>query len=706
LTSGGAGRALWLLLLPFMLANLAYWTLPAVPDNGGPGRVWAARASAALLRMFGLALTVTLVLTGVQVAVDVVGWQCGADPRCVDQARVLGPLGSGILSGPGRRIVLTAVVPVLLIAAVGLLGRQTVRKTDPTPNAVVTRASEEPLADPRFWRGNPGMPVLRTTHVAAAASALAALVAWPATSLVATGAARVLGVALCLASVAVFVLCVVLVAAERSTGREAAQTRRVLSAFGATWLRRAALVFLALAAIYSAWDWPDAWTFAARLPALREAVLGCFCVTVLILLALLATVAVQRPWAQSAAPGYRVAVRGLAAPTTAALAFLVAGGFSAGFTFRIAELFGRPVLSEDTRVAEIIEREITIADSSRSFDDRLAAATSDAPLAIPPSFAWAGAATTVITLILIVIAVTTVVRVRRRVGRLAESVLAARPDEAAGRTAADRDVRRVARTEAIAALGDDVGRFVGRLVAASGVILLVGAAVYAAAQDNWRFVEEPPLSTATRIGTWLMGVFTAATIAVFWASYRNPTMRRTVGVLWDVGCFFPRAAHPLSPPSYGERAIPELADRTTALTASGRVLLSGHSQGSILVAATVLQLPPSVADRVHLITHGSPLRRLYARFFPAYLGGTTLVAVRAAVGGRWRSLYRDTDPIGSWVLDGIARPVAEVDRFLVDPGKLTAPIRGHVDYWGDDAYEPIVTDLLGSPGPESPPPTR
>ena len=695
LTSGGATRAVWLLLLPFMLANLAYWMLPAVPDGAGSVQVRAARLSAALLRVFGLALTLTLVLTGVQVAVDVIGWQCGGDPRCVEQARFLGPFTSGFFASPGRRVVLAAIWPLLLIAVVGLLGRQSVRRTAPTPNAVVTRASDEPLADGAFWRGNPGMPVLRTTHVAAAAAALAPLVAWPATSLVATGVGHTLGVALCLTSVAVFAVCVVLVAREHATGREASDTGSgMLSPTGANWVRRTALVLLALAAVYSAWDWPGPWTFAGRLPGLRGAVLGSFSVTVVLLLALTVTVTAQRPWSQTRVEGYRPAVRGLAAPTTAALAFLASGGFSAGFTFRIAELFGRPVLSQRTRVEQLIQRETTIADPTRSFDERLAAATGDAPLAIPPSFAWAGAATTAITLVLVVIVAVTVLRVHRRVRGLAEAVLSARPTEATGRAATDREVRKVARTVAIAALGDDIGRVVGRLVAASGVVLLAGAAFYAAAQDNWRFVEEPPLSTATRIGTWLMGLFTAGTVALFWASYRNPTMRRTVGVLWDVGCFFPRAAHPLSPPSYGERAVPELADRAGELTQNGRVLLSGHSQGSILVAATVLQLAPPVAERVTLVTHGSPLRRLYARFFPAYLGVTTLAAVRDTIDGRWRNIYRDTDPIGSWVLDGVTRPAAEVDRFLVDPRSLAAAIQGHSDYWGDAGYEAIVAELV------------
>jgi hypothetical protein len=313
----------------------------------------------------------------------------------------------------------------------------------------------------------------------------------------------------------------------------------------------------------------------------------------------------------------------------------------------------------------------------------------------------------VIALVIVVIAIRTVLRVRKRIGPLSEGVLAARPTESAGRQVTDPEIRRVARTEAIAALGDDIGRFVGRAIAASGIVLLAGSVFYAAAQDNWRFVEQPPLSTATRIGTWLMGLFTAGTIALFWASYRNPAIRRTVGILWDVGCFFPRAAHPLSPPSYGERAIPDLVERTGQLTADGRVLLSGHSQGSILVAATVLQIPAATLERVYLITHGSPLRRLYARFFPAYLGASSLTAVHTALQRRWRSLYRDTDPIGSWVLDGVTRPVADVDRFLVDPTTLASTIRGHVDYWGDAEYEPIVVDLLAVPtGPGSvlPPP--
>ena len=694
LTSGGATRALWLLLLPFMLANLAHWMLPAVPAGAGAGRVRAARASAALLRVFGLALTLTLVLSGAQVAIDVIGWQCGSDPRCVQASRVLGPFATGVMASPGRRIVLAAVVPLLLIILIGMLGRQTVRLSTPAPDLNVARAEDEPLARPAFWRGNPGMAALRTTHVAAALAALAALVAWPTTSLVATGAARVVGVAICIGSLVAFAAAALLVARETATGREAdMQGMGRVSALGARWLRRLAIVLLLAAATYSAWDWSGPWTYAVRLPGLRATILVSFVATVVLLLILTVTVAVQRPWSQSTADGYRPAVRGLAAPTTAGLAFLVAGGFAAGLTFRVAEIFGTPVLSEETRLAALIARETAIADPTRSFDERLAAATGDAPLVIPPSFAWAGAAATVIAVVLAVMAVALVLRVRRGVGPVAEAVAVERSSDLAGRTSADRDVRKVARTIAIARLGDDLGRVVGRLVAVSGIVLLAGAIVYAAAQDSWRFVEEPPLSTITRIGTWLIGLFAAGSVALFYASYRNETMRRTVGILWDIGSFWPRAAHPLSPPSYGERAVPELTARAEHLADEGYVLLSGHSQGSVLVAATVLQLPDGTRARTSLLTHGSPVRRLYSRFFPAYFGASTVNAVRAAVGGRWRNLYRDTDPIGAWVLDGVTRPSAEVDRYLVDPTRLGGAIQGHSDYWSDAAYSTAAGEV-------------
>ena len=77
---------------------------------------------------------------------------------------------------------ITPVIPLLVVILVGMVGRRTLRITKPMPDATVQRAEDLPLGRRHFWHGNPGMPMLRTTHVAAATALLATLVAWPATS--------------------------------------------------------------------------------------------------------------------------------------------------------------------------------------------------------------------------------------------------------------------------------------------------------------------------------------------------------------------------------------------------------------------------------------------------------------------------------------------------------------------------------------------
>jgi hypothetical protein len=705
LTSGPAGRAAWLLLLPLMLVNLVHWMLPAVPVGASRRQVVAGHAAAVLLRLFGLVLTVTMLLTAVLVAVDLAGWQCGRIPRCADATPLIALIADGFLSSPGRRVAVTAVIPLLVVLLVGMVGRATPRMTEPAADATVQQADDVPLARTRFWRGNPGMPMLRTTHVAAATALLAALVAWPATRLVATGAAQVLGAVICLASLAVFVYAVVLIGAEAVTGRgandvpSARAMQRPVSAAGATFARRSALVLLAIGAVYSAWDWQGRWADTGRLPGLRPAILTSFTAGIVILVLLALAVGAQRPWRQADGvptdPLSRPAMRGMAGPAIATVAFLVAGGFSAGITYRVAELLGFPVLSQQTAASHLLAQQVVVNDPSRPFPDRLAAATAEVPMVVPPSFAWAGAAASVITAALLVVALVVVLGVRGRLDDLADAVLRQRPDEANGRSGSDPLVRKVAAAVGWASLTDGVGRIVGRIVLVSGAVLLAGLVVYTAGADNWRFVEQPPLSTLTAFGTWIMGLFALGLVVLAWNSYRNAALRRTVGILWDVGTFFPRAAHPLAPPSYGERAVPELADRVTALTGSpsSTVVLSGHSQGSVLVAATVLQLSPQAASQVDLLTHGSPLRRLYARFFPAYLGADTLARVRDRLDGRWRNLYRDTDPIGSWVLYPPTVADPPVDRLLIDPRRLGEDIEGHSDYWSDPGYANALHDL-------------
>lgn len=187
--------------------------------------------------------------------------------------------------------------------------------------------------------------------------------------------------------------------------------------------------------------------------------------------------------------------------------------------------------------------------------------------------------------------------------------------------------------------------------------------------------------------------------------------RQAVGVIWDLTTFWPRAAHPLAPPCYAERVVPDLRTRVDwALKRSapdGLVILSGHSQGSLIVTAVAARLKPEDLRRIRIITYGSQVRALYGRMFPRVAGPgpigyrpstpTTLsnpfpdVPVTNQVahtppdhsllhdlrerGGEWVNLFRRTDPLGFRVF-------------------------GDVDGDGDLVTPEVPPEADGDPGPE------
>ncbi|WP_238425105.1 hypothetical protein [Micromonospora parastrephiae] len=213
-------------------------------------------------------------------------------------------------------------------------------------------------------------------------------------------------------------------------------------------------------------------------------------------------------------------------------------------------------------------------------------------------------------------------------------------------------------------------------------------------------------------GTYLLAAVLLALLSAGAFAYRTAWFRRHVGILWDLGTFWPRAAHPFAPASYADRAVPELVDRITQLAERHTgVLLCGHSHGSVLLALAVLRLPPRVRQRVALLTYGSPLDRLYARLFPAYLNEEVLREVGDRVGWRWLNLWRDTDPVGGWIFfahrpgdppPDAADPAGRVDRRLRDPRDLLSPqgdrpppVRGHHPGEADPEFRAAVRDLAG-----------
>jgi hypothetical protein len=228
--------------------------------------------------------------------------------------------------------------------------------------------------------------------------------------------------------------------------------------------------------------------------------------------------------------------------------------------------------------------------------------------------------------------------------------------------------------------------------------------------ERWTGVPAGLINFAIGMGSYVIAALVLALVIGGIFAYRTAEFRRYVGVLWDLGTFWPRIAHPFAPLCYAERAVPELTRRITYLTSRGdKVLLTGHSHGSVLLAATVLQLPPGVGERVALLTYGSPLRRLYAQVFPAYINDEMLREVGERVGWRWLNLWRDTDPIGSWIFSAhrtgepptIAGPAGSVDRRLRDPWDVVVPpsdtvappIVGHWPGESDPRFEDAVRDL-------------
>ncbi|MGW8764075.1 hypothetical protein ACWGN5_16385 [Streptomyces sp. NPDC055815] len=691
LTSGDGARALWLLLLPFMVANLAHWMRP--PAEGRPGLV---RLYGVLVRLVALTLTVLLTAAACEVALDLTAWQCAATPACTDAYSWLGFLSEGRggwWSLPGRRLALAALVPTALVGLLWYLSNRTWSAYEaqrpptgydvPGPEAPAdTEAADaaDPagpvelrpaLGRPGFWYGRRLVARLRAAHTAAGfLTVAAALVTATAREDADAPALRtVLGWVL-RAAVAVLAVVVVWVVCRRGRSERRLDLRveRAL----VSWLPAAALVLLVLAAVHAGWSRPLR-PSSGTLPG--NAVFGALTLVQGGLVVALGVVALLL---QRLRRDPRTALRGLGGPAVAMLACALAGVMSGGVAQRVADWLDGPAGHGDVRIGP------------------------------PVLLSWQASVIPVLLLLLLVPAALLVVRTLLDARRLRSAV------EADYDAADERDPVRtgqIAAGRARASLTDSAPVLVGVV---SGATLLLGAASVAGA---WASGNVPgrafdgahpaiaSLASATQaLGSWMIGL--GFLLFVTWGrrAYRDASARRTIGILWDVGTFWPRAAHPFAPPCYAERAVPDLTWRMSSWTGGtgGRLVISGHSQGSVLAAAAVWQLQPVTRRRVALLTYGSPLERLYGRWFPAYFGPEALRALNRTV-HCWSNLHRATDPIGGPVRvpaeDG--RPAVD-SEVLLDPvayGRTRAhplpePILGHSDYQADPAFARHRSELL------------
>ncbi|HZD75055.1 MAG TPA: hypothetical protein VE776_14410, partial [Actinomycetota bacterium] len=183
LTSGAASRALWLLLLPFMLLNVAFYATPRPPVQDGGSRL--RRNSARVQRLLALTLTGSLVLSVIGLAMDLVGWQCGRpEAGCVDRHGWLGFLAWRWLDEPARQLAVTSLVPAAVVGLLWYLGRVTWSANEMTEVPGRDRA-ERPaegaalLEDRAIWNGGGPVGRLRAVHVATAFSLVSALLLAP-----------------------------------------------------------------------------------------------------------------------------------------------------------------------------------------------------------------------------------------------------------------------------------------------------------------------------------------------------------------------------------------------------------------------------------------------------------------------------------------------------------------------------------------------
>jgi hypothetical protein len=737
LTSGPASRALWLLFLPFILVNLAHWMLPPVVES----RRRSASAAVALLRLIGLTLTLTLMLAVSLASMDIIGWQCAAIEHCGSH---LGPVSFMTGWPPGRRVALCALPVLAIVLVLWHLGHEQPRAIDrlkedaapttkaaenPHPDGLVRPAIKDssyasattpqvpepavtrhhvPLAEPYFWSYDVSVLRLRVCHVTAWLSGLGALALIVPVRFSLTTAATTISLVLLSLNGIACVIAILTTGWNRATGRggrsgpDSWTSRLVLLRWISLGLTIISLAWVAFAPLrYVA--------IPSRLPGLDAAIWILFAVQVALVAVLWVAVARCRSDAEDQPRGFDPSLRGYTAPMVAVAAWLIGGGFSVGVGLLAARFLGQPVGTTKQAVAQEKDRTNLLDNASDMFAKRVKAVNADAPLIVPQPYLWVAAAVVALLLAALAVAVTIVIWVMtvgtqvQLDGLTKRDGLSKRDGDYPGMTENRDDPRwkrlhDIARVRAWASLADSAPRILGLFVLMT--VISAGVVVYLYVRSTPDPSGKP--NVLVNVGVFITAGFVVvlATIAV--QAYRDRKVRRIVAILWDVVTFWPRANHPLTPPCYGERAVPELSNYLKTLTGQGRkVIVVAHSQGTIIGAAALLFAQQK--GQVALLTFGSPLRRLYAQNFPAYFSHHTLSAVHDRP---WINMWALTDPIGSWVFDSANRSLDEalrtVDWRLLDVGSLdrkddgTFPaICGHSGFWTRDEYERAFAKLQG-----------
>jgi hypothetical protein len=235
--------------------------------------------------------------------------------------------------------------------------------------------------------------------------------------------------------------------------------------------------------------------------------------------------------------------------------------------------------------------------------------------------------------------------------------------------------RKIKRTRGLAEAGHRADAVLTFLALAFVLLTALGALLRFQPSLNPLLWLEPPDATNVgfQVAQWLLPASLLAAMAVVRQSASTVRLRRSIGILWDVLTFWPRRFHPFAVRPYTERAVPEFQGRVNYhVQERRRVLVSAHSQGSVIAFAALAPLKREKLARIALVTYGCPISTLYGPLFPAYFGDTEIQNLRSQLARGeelgWRNFWRKTDPIGGPVF-GSAATAHPQDVELADPAE-------------------------------------
>ena len=562
LTSGSPSRALWLILLPFTLANIAPRMRP-VPGKGPED--WP-RASAAvwfLSRLMALSLTLTLTLGASGIGLGILAWQC--DQACDG----LGwPLREMFSASTPWRVLWGSLFPLLVIGVLAALSTLKSRQYDlvrplgvdrvdaqaPPPAENGTR-TEPRLGNPAFWYGRYPVARLRHLHLQAGVATVALTIVVGAPL---SGAVYWIGIALAVLVGALVVAGLAwpgLVDRHDPPGFENDRVSRADRARTRGWIRFVWWPVLALVvvAVISVGSMPE--DTGGSIPGYDGMITGLFVWQSILSIAMLVLVGWMALCERRRVP--RRAMWSLGTVVMTILGLYLGAAMTSGFVVLSASWINSSGFW------------VSPADVLRLLEDR--------EIVVPDSFRAAGLGTFLVTVAVAVVGLITAIWAvavfkvgggpadRRHAANSEATAKTREPvrfEQLTNPTGRATRRRSIANATWVARRVDYLAGFLAVLVLVIGVIgsiltILYGfspgfraAVVPAAGPDGLDYAA---------IGIILIGALSIGLVVLGAIAFRVPQTRKAVGIVWDIGAFWPRDVHPLAPPCYAERAVPELA---------------------------------------------------------------------------------------------------------------------------------------------------